>query len=625
MPSLHYTVAMSQPGTHTFEVQVEARGVAAMGTLRFHLPVWTPGSYSIEDYARHVSRLSAEAEGRPLTITKLDKSTWEIENPGADTVRLRYDVYADKLAVDEGQLNDRHAFFNGTLLFMYLEDAKGEPCTLTVRPAPGWRVVTGLPAVPGELFTFRAADYDELLDAPVECGTAPTYEFEVDGVGHTLLLDGHGNEDVDRLLRDLRSMVQEASHLMGGLPYAHYTFIVHLTERRGGGLEHRNSTAINVGRFQFREPKEYANVLTLFAHEFFHLWNVKRIRPEALGPFDYQRENYTRLLWAMEGITDYYAPLLVGRAGIVPRDRFLDYFAETIRRLEAVPGRRLQSAAASSFDTWIHFYRPDEQTANTGISYYTKGALLGLALDVRLRRASRNQRSLDDVMRLLWERYGAPGIGVPEIQGWQAVAEEVAGESLDDFFARYVIGTEEMEWADTLDYLGLTLERRAATEKESKAEQSKAEQTKAEPSAGPAKTEQATVDPRWAEWRQSAVQSWLGLETRLSDGALLVKSVRADGPSYGVGLSAGDEIIAVNGFRVRNDDDLSARVQDHHPGENVQLAVFHDGELRAFTVLLRERQPNKYTLKPVAAPGESQRANFSDWLHGALTLDAPAD
>ncbi|MDI3316638.1 MAG: PDZ domain-containing protein [Bacillota bacterium] len=620
MPKIAYRVAFPEPATHYFDVTLRvseiggfrgasaAGGLAPEGTLEFSLPVWTPGSYSIEDYARHLVDLRAQAgegEGGPeLPVEKVGKSTWRVQLGGHDPIRLEYRVYAHQLDVDAADLDEHHAFWNGTLLFLYLEGGKEFPCTLQVEAPEGWRVYTGLEPVEGTPGLFRAADYDELVDCPVECGTPRLYTFEVEGVPHRLVLDGHGNEEPERLVADLRAVVAEAARLMGGLPYKEYTFLVHLLERRGGGLEHRNSTAIQVGRFQFREPKEYARVLTLFAHEFFHLWNVKRIRPLALGPFDYLRENLTRLLWAMEGLTDYYAWMLVGRAGVVPRERFLEYIAETIQRLEETPGRRVQPLAGSSWDSWIHFYRPDENTPNTGVSYYVKGSLVGLALDVEIRSRTGGRRSLDDVMRLLWQRYGSRDQGIPELEGWKATAEEACGFPLDDFFARYVTGSEEIDWAGRLEFLGLELERRREPE----------ETQEPEGQAMPGSRE------RWAWWYERRPGAELGVRVEAKEGRLRVTTVLEDGPAYGSELAPGDEIVAVDGFRVTDEKALRERLADRRPGERVRLTTFRREEERHVEVKLAERRPSRYTLKPVARPSDAQREAFAAWTHGQYTL-----
>ncbi|MBX5465466.1 MAG: M61 family metallopeptidase [Clostridia bacterium] len=621
MPEIAYHVAMPEPATHYFEVSLRVTGLAGFrgasaaggpapeGTLEFSLPVWTPGSYSIEDYAKHLVDLRAESDGEEagaeLPLEKVGKSTWRVRLQGHEALRLRWRVWAHQLDVDAADLDEHHAFWNGTLLFLYLEGGKELPCTLEVEAPAGWEVYTGLEPVEGRPGLFRAADYDELVDCPVECGRPRLYTFEVEGVPHRLVLDGHGNEEPERLVADVRAIVAEAARMMGGLPYRHYTFLVHLVDRRGGGLEHRNSTAIQVGRFRFRDPKEYSRTLTLFAHEFFHLWNVKRIRPVALGPFDYLRENLTRLLWAMEGLTDYYAWMLVGRAGVVPRERFLAYVAEAVQRLEETPGRRVQPVAESSWNTWIDFYRPDENTPNTGISYYVKGSLVGLALDVEIRSRTEGRRSLDDVMRLLWERYGSRDRGVPELEGWKAVAEEVSGFSLDDFFARYVTGTEEMDWAGPLEFLGLELERRREEPEEEGA-------AGGEPMPG--------SDERWAWWYEKRPGAELGVRLESREGRLLVATVLEDGPAYGSGLAPGDEIVAVDGFRVVDEKGLRERLADRRPGERVRLTTFRREEERRVEVKLGERRPSRYALKPVPEPSEAQREAFAAWTHGQYSL-----
>src|SRR5687767_6413627 len=400
-PDISFTVSMPKPHTHMLEVEMRLkRGSNAPASEVLVMPVWTPGSYLIREFARHVQDFSAsDAAGKALAWEKINKNSWRVLTNGATDWHVNYRVYANELSVRTNELTSEHAFWNNAALLMYPEGFLHQPSTLRVIPPQPWKVATGLPAVAGQLNTFHAENFDVLYDSPVEVSDFKTLTFDVKGVPHRIVIDGEGNYDPERMRRDVQKIVETQVELMGGeIPYRDYTFILHLRSNAGGGLEHANSTALGYPRFGFRitrgdrttsaspnpgeQPeRDYRGFLSLVSHEFFHLWNVKRIRPDALGPFDYTQENYTKLLWVAEGITDYYADLTLRRAGLISDGEFISATARAIQLLQNTPGRLVQSVEESSFDTWVKFYRPDENTLNSQVSYYDKGAILGLLLD----------------------------------------------------------------------------------------------------------------------------------------------------------------------------------------------------------------------------------------------------
>lgn len=590
-PRIRYLLRLEDLHRHFADVAVEIDGVEG-GSAALVLPSWTPGSYLVRDYARHVQEFSAEADGKPATWRKTWKDRWEIGAPGARSVRARFRVYANELTVRTSHLDDTHGFFNGATVFPFVEGRTDEPAGLIVDLPTGWSVATGLeadarpPAAPGgrSRSAFRAPDYDELIDSPIECGTHRTLVFRVDGIEHRIALWGTGNEDETTLLSDTKAIVETCRDLFGSLPYPSYCFILHLAEGRGG-LEHRNSCALLVDRWGFRPTKSYENALALIAHEFFHVWNVKRIRPEPLGPFDYRRENPTRHLWAMEGITAYYERLVLLRAGRIDRERFLERLAEDIATLEATPGRRVQSLEASSLDAWTHLYRPDEHSGNRGVSYYLKGKLVAVLLDVAIRDATGGSRSLDDVLRHLHASFPPEGPGFGEADGFVRAVESVAGESAGAWRAWYdrcVAGTEELDWDSGLAPMGLELFR--------------------EPEEGRS--------------------GWLGVTLEAASGAVRVLAVRADGPGAENGLHAGDEIVAFDGFRV-DAASLAARLGEREPGETVRLALFRRGALRDVDVELGATPPGKYRIATRGTASPNARALLDAWLPPA-SPGAPA-
>jgi len=403
-------------------------------------------------------------------------------------------------------------------------------------------------------------------------------EFAVDDVPHRIALWGRGNEDEARLTEDTRAIVAAQRDFFGGLPYKRYTFIHHLAAGRGG-LEHRNSAVFLVDRFGFRPRASYERFLELVSHEFFHVWNVKRIRPKALGPFDYRRENHTRQLWTMEGVTSYYEKRFVVAAGLYSKERYLERLAEEIGSLQSVPGRALQSLEQASFDAWIKFYRPDEHSPNVSVSYYQKGALVAMLLDLEIRAATSRKNCLDDVVRHLAHQATLDDAGFAEPDGYLAAVETVAGEhggAFRQFFDRYVAGTAELDYARALGHAGLSLTFAPAS-------------------------------------KDSERAGWLGLTTRTDDRALVVASVRSDGPAETAGLYAGDELVAIDGERM-DAARFAARLTERSPGTTVRATVFRRDELLEIPVTLGQPPAESAAIVPIDRPTPAQAALREAWL-----------
>ncbi|HEU5090611.1 MAG TPA: PDZ domain-containing protein, partial [Roseiflexaceae bacterium] len=526
-----------------------------------------------------------------LRVAKTEKSRWRVATGGASSVRVRYNVYAFELTVRTSHLDGTHAYFNPATLCMYLPGRLNEPHQIEVQAQPGWKVTTGLDAVDGAANTFLASDYDELVDAPFECGTHRVLTFEVDGIPHELAIYGQGNEDQARLLADTQCIVEEARDMFGALPYRRYVFLLTLTDGLYGGLEHRNSVSNMIDRWTFRPEKSYERYLGLTSHEFFHVWNVKRIRPAPLGPFDYSRENYTRQLWVAEGITSYYDNLLLERSQLVTPERYLEILANDIVMLQSQPGRAIQSLAQSSFDTWIKLYRPDENSHNSSISYYLKGSLVALLLDLEIRQRTGGQRSLDDVMRYLYhEGFGgdetaiSASAGFDEEHGFLAAIEAVAGEAggaYRDFLARYVGTGDELDYERALGYVGVRM--------------------------------------NWeykAERRGDAAPASLGVRFKKDSGRTRIAVVYAGSAAETAGLYANDELVAFDGYRV-DEERLTARIAEHVPGDLVTVTVFRGERLVQVPVTLGESAYDQLKL----VPDENADAQVIDlrrqWLEGS--------
>jgi predicted metalloprotease with PDZ domain len=582
---ISFTVSMSKPWTHLLEVEMRVQVPANLqvpNETNLLMPVWTPGSYLIREFERHVQDFAADVNGRSLEWTKVNKNTWRIKTNGARRWRVTYRVYANELSVRTNELNSDHAFWNNTALLLYPEGRLNSPSTLNIVPFGNWKIATGLPALPGKANTFRAENFDILYDSPVEVSNFKQIDFQVRGVAHRIVIDGEGNYDPERLRNEVRRIVEAEVSMFGGIPYHDYTFILHLRSNTGGGLEHLNSTALGFRRFAFGDEAGYRNFHSLVAHEFFHVWNVKRIRPDALGPFDYDRENYTRLLWVAEGITEYYANLIVRRAGLSSNEDYLNHLAGQIEDFQNTPGRKVMSAEEASFDAWIKYYRPDENSVNSQISYYDKGELLGMLLDLEIRRRSDNRKSLDDVMRYLYAEFFLKGRNYTPAD-FQKACELMAGASLDQFFGRYVRGHDDLvpAYNEILGGAGLLLEQ-----------------------AGRGIGQSDNTVPQ---------KAFLGADLEQRGDHLIVTSVRSGTPAYEQGLNAQDEIVALDGARVTKST-FESMIAARRPGATVRLTVFRFDDLRTIEIRLTGRVDAPYRIVPLSQVTEQQKRIYQSWL-----------
>lgn len=591
-PSFHFTVDCREPGLHVYHMTLEAKDLPE-GRHTLTLPVWTPGAYEVQDFARHVFDISVNVNGNPAELYHLTKNQWGFDTHGDQShAVVHYKVYAFELGVDTSHLDQSHAYFNGAQLFLLVDEYKASPYEVMIQAPPGWHVSTGLDRVEGNPYQYKAHDYDILIDSPAEIGTHRVLTFTVDEKPHYLAIWGHGNEDADQLVKDVESIVRAQRDLFGGLPYKHYTFILHLSDRGTGGLEHLNSTTCGTGRFAYRPRKQYRHVLQLISHEFFHLWNVKRIHPEMLGPFDYNREVYTGLLWAMEGFTDYFATLALRYAQLFSPKEYLHNLADNIKAYEKKPGRYVQSLAESSFDTWVKLYKPDADSPNRTISYYLKGDLVGTCLDLELRQRTKGQYGLDEVLRRLYARYGSNGVGFPE-SVYQETVEEVAGSSFQSFFDDYIEGTTPVPFETFLGYVGLSIDRRwknLADEEDT--------DKKINPDEKPA-----------------VPQAWLGIDAGLKDGHVLEVNVSySNGPAAGL-LNPGDQILAINGYQVTTVERLNERISlDHAIGDVAEVTLFRRGRLETVSVVLGTAPADEVKIVPVKNPTPAQRVLYENWL-----------
>ena len=578
---IRYTLRFPEPHTH----YVEVTAVVPTGgrpSVELMMAVWTPGSYMVREYSRHVEAVSAtQAGGGPAAVEKTDKNRWRVATGGAPRVTVAYRVYSREMTVRTNWVESDFAMLNGAPTFLTLADGVVRPHEVVIEPARGWRTsMTALPDLGGGAHRYRAPDYDTLIDSPILVGNPAVYEFTVGGVRHYLANIGEaGVFDGARAALDLEALVATQLRMWGSLPYDRYVFMNVLTavpgQIPGGGLEHKNSTLLIAGRFATRTRPSYLGWLELASHELFHAWNVKRLRPVELGPFDYDGEVLTRSLWVVEGVTDYYAELLVRRSGLATDVEYLDALSNKIEELQTTPGRLVQPVDLASFDAWIKYYRPDENSLNVSVSYYTKGAVIGFLLDAKIRNATGGARSLDDVMRAAYQRFSGDRGFTPD--QFRAVAEEVSGLDLRSFWAGGIDGTAELDYAEALDTYGLRFR---------------------------------PVPPPAAD---RPARAWLGMGTRNDAGRLVVTQVRRGTPAHAAGLNVDDEIIAIDDVRVRADQ-LTQRLDQYRPGDKVVLLVARRDQLVKLEAALAAEPARQWRVDLDTSATDAQQQQRARWL-----------
>lgn len=602
--TIHYQIRPANPGAHLFEIRLTINEPDPDGQ-RLAMAAWIPGSYMIRDFARHVVWLRAECAGRPVPVTKLDKQTWRCA-PVDGPLTVVYEVYAWDLSVRGAHLDTTHGYFNGTSVFLRVVGQEERPCTVAILPPDGasyrdWRVATTLPSAGAPQYGFglhRAAHYEELIDHPVEMGCFTLIEFEACGVPHAVAITGRHDADTERLAQDLRKLCEHHIRFFGEpAPMERYLFQVMAVGDGYGGLEHRSSTSLLCSRNDLprktarKMSEEYRRFLGLCSHEYFHTWNVKRIMPAAFQPYDLTREVHTTLLWAFEGITSYYDDLALVRAGIISRDDYLELLGQNVTRLLRGSGRLKQSVAESSFDAWTKFYKQDENAPNSVVSYYTKGGLIALALDLTIRRATDDARSLDDVMRALWERHGKTGIGVTE-EGLENLIEEVSGVPLQPFFDQALRGTEDLPLAELLGHVGVEFHLRpaeSATDKGGK--------------------------PAARDESELAALPSLGIRTGDDPAGAKVINVFDGGAAQEAGVSAGDVILAIDGLRATHTN-LEGLLASRVPGDRIKVHLFRRDELMEFDVTLRAAPHDTCYLRQQPDLDAATQARLASWLGG---------
>ena len=573
---IKYNLKMPKPQNHYYHVEMELEGFKGKA-LDIKMPIWAPGSYLAREFAKNVNLVKAvDANGKEIPVKKINKNTWRISKGKAGKVTVKYEVYAFELSVRTSFLDLTHGFVSGSGVFMYVDGYKEKSGKVEVFPHADFGVITTALKQEGEGVisdgsqTFVFDDYDQLVDCPIEIGNQELFSFEAAGVKHRVAMYGYGNYDVARLKTDMAKVIESATDVFGQNPNKEYTFIIHNVVDAQGGLEHVNSTVLSVNRWTY-QGDDYLGFLKLVAHEYFHLWNVKRIRPVELGPFNYDEENHTSLLWVMEGFTSYYEKMILLRAGFYDKKMLLNKMFSSLNYVEGSVGSRVQPVAHASFDAWIKAYRPNENSRNTTMSYYSRGSVIAMMLDAKIIKKYNGKKCLDDFMQLIYAKYyEGKNRGFSESEFKQELAEFI-GESMDEFYAKYIDGTEIPDYNAIFSPLGLDV----------------AYIGKAKPS--------------------------VGLSISDSGGKTIIRGIRSGSAGEDAGLSVNDEIIGVNGIRV-DKASVEAYFKSLSKGEMINVLFAREDQLFSTDIEVTEyEQPKfKYTMNPT----DENNHLFTYWLRG---------
>lgn len=594
---IEYDISFPERASHYIEVRMRIPA-SASGTTDLMMATWTPGSYLIREYARQVDRISAIAPDQsPVTVVKTSKNRWQIKSALGKDILVTYRLYCHEMSVRSNWVDRDMAILCGAATFLTIADQDSPIHQVRFHLPESWtRTVTSLKAVDGSPHTYRAENFDELVDSPILCGDPVVQDFTLGGADHVLASLGDSSLwDTAKAAADVQKIVAQQQAFWGSVPYSRYCFLNVISEA-GGGLEHDNSTLVMTSRWSFRDREKYEDWLSLISHEFFHTWNVRRLRPAELTRYQYETETNTRSLWIAEGITSYYEDLMLIRAGLIDQPTYLKRLSKNIEKLQTNPGRNVQSLAESSFDTWTKFYRPDENSLNTRTSYYVKGCVVGFLLDAKIRELTNDARSLDDVMRLLYQRHAGP-------QGYSnadftRIASEVAGSDLTAWLAQAVESVEDLKYEQALNWFGLQFQKPAAntTDKPTEKDAEKPEQ-KSEDSSG----------------QPSKAAIWLGMQVAESGSSLTVTGVTEGSPAMTAGVNVDDEILAFDNYRA-NSRTWKEQLRQLGVGKQVQLLISRRGRLQTLEITLAADPSLNWLLKPVAKPTDEQKSRIGKWL-----------
>lgn len=569
-PEIRFEVAMPDPASHTFQVTMDYSGQDSVVT--FKMPTWTPGYYQKLDYAAHLQNLKiTTADGSELPYDHPNETTWQVSLSSPMPLHLSYSILTDRPFVATPYLDEHRAYIIPGALFLYIPGQLDQQVIVKVHPLPTWPdIATGLSAAPHDPETFIASDYDVLYDSPILIGKLSSFPaFEVNGISH--YFTGYQMENIpgDTLMQSLQKIVKTATHMIGDIPYDHYTFIG-IGEGRGG-IEHLNSTSVSFSKANLATHQSTLKTLFFLAHEYFHHYNVKRIRPYELGPFDYEEGSKTRQLWISEGLSVYYEYLLVKRAGLCSEEELLEAFRKNIQAFEYESGKEFQTLAESSYNTWSDGpFGEGNYAFNRTISYYEKGPVVGLLLDFKIRTSTNNKKSLDDVMKALYDRYYmAKNRGFTEAE-FKKTCEETTGVPIDDILD-YVYTTKPLDYTTYPQAFGYRID---------------------------------TV-------KQEVAGGWLGItRTSVKNDTLVVAEVEWKSPAWEAGIRKGQ--IILNGSI--KPEEIQNVLKDHSAGEQLSFSILEENSPRVVSVRLDKKKNAPYTIGRIAAPSEEQSKMIRDWL-----------
>lgn len=568
--SIHYDIRFSEPHTHYAELTLQLKGFE-LDTVELKMPVWAPGSYLIREFARNIESIEAANDlGEKLNLKKINKNSLIIYPIRGQTILVKYRLYANELTVRTSHIDDSHAYLNGTSVFLYVKNYKHLPISLKIYPfQQHTKLSCALPNSPKDPWLLLASDYDELVDSPIEIGNQRIVTYEALGVPHEICLYGDATMDTERLVSDFRKITESATKVFGQLPVQRYVTIIHHFPGAGGGLEHKNSTTLQVSPAVYRSS--WNSIVSLFAHEYFHLWNVKRLRPKGLGPFNYDEEVYTELLWIAEGITSYYDDLLPVRAGLVNQEAYLQDLALRVQRIEQSPGTKTQSLAESSFDTWIKFYRKDENSNNSQVSYYEKGNLTGGLINAFVLEKTNGKASLDEVMRVLYDSFALKSNAGFDAIDFKEAVYKVSGQRIDSLLNLWLYTTQTPDYETIFKPLGLQF-----------------------------------------SWKKPVKTIRMGATTAVEGNRLIVKSVEKGGTAYVYGLNFGDEILFVDGKNALTQ--WNELLTTGRPGDRASLTVMRRGQKKEINLELKEetRPTVQLGVEPKLSP--LQKAMLTKWF-----------
>lgn len=564
-----FKVSFTEPQAHYADVEMNIQGVKK-SYIDLKMPVWQPGSYLIREFPKNVEFFKASVSGKEVPVQKINKNTWRIFTNNANSIQVSYKVYAFEISVRTSFVDESHAFLSPTGVFMCPDGYLNKPSTVKIELPKIWsKVSTGLEKL-NEPFTYRASDFDILFDSPIEIGNHDVFEFMASGVKHEVAMYGGGNYDPAILKKDMAKIVDYQTKIYGENPNKHYVFIVHNFESGRGGLEHLNSTTLGATRNGYNQPGIYSSFLRLVAHEYFHLWNVKRMRPIALGPFDYNNENYTTNLWISEGFTTYYSTKSMLKAGFSTQQNFLNTVGASIAGIENTIGAKQQSASSSSFDTWIIQYRPNENSTNNSVSYYSKGDVIGILMDLEIINATKGQKSLDDVMRAMYAKNMRENKGFTDAE-FKKMVEDVSGKNFTEFWKKYVDGTDPIEYAKYLGYAGLKVEN------------------------------------------TGEMSTWLGATAKDNCGAVVISIVARGSAAWDGGLNVNDEVLSVDGNKPELNLESMMLKANKKPGDLVKFKVLRAGLEKEITLKLTQNRPLKLSITIDPNASAAQKAVLKKW------------